>query len=390
MTQDEIRALFPGTRELVYFNAAAQALLPSPVVERVEQVARRHAERGIMGYSDDVRELEQARAAAARLVGCDPRSIAFTGNTAEGLSRIAQGVDWREGDEIVLCDLEYPANVYPWAAQQSRGARLRFVRSRDGRVEAERYLERIGPRTRVVAVSHVQFATGYRVDLELLAEACRERGAMLVLDAIQSLGVVPLDLQALGVAAMAVEGRKWLLGPPGCGFLYVAPEWEEAIRPVALGSRSVRDADDLLQYRGWLDDGELLDLDEHLADGAARFEAGYPNLLGIAGLGAALEFAEEIGRERIQAHIAGLVARFVARLEQAGLPIYGPRHPEQRAGIVSFEIPGSPESLFEQLNLEAISLAVREGRVRVAPHIYNTEEEVDAVVERVLMHPGLQ
>jgi len=390
MNQEEIRALFPGTRELVYFNAAAQALLPEPVADRVEQVARRHAERGIMGYFDDVRELEQARAAAARLVGCEPRSIAFTGNTAEGLSRIAQGIDWNDGDEVVLCDLEYPANVYPWAAQQARGVKLRFVRSQDGRAEAARYLERIGPRTRVVAVSHVQFATGYRVDLEPLAEACKKRGAMLVLDAIQSLGVVPLDVRSLGVAAMAVEGRKWLLGPPGCGFLYVAPEWEESIRPVTVGSRSVNAADDLMQYRAWIDEGETLELGPHLAEGAGRFEAGYPNLLGIAGLGAALELAERFGRQEIHDHIAGLVDRFVVRLEEAGFPIYGPQEPQSRAGIVSFEIPGSPEALFEQLNREAISLAVREGRVRVAPHIYNTEEEVDAVVDRIRMHPGPQ
>jgi selenocysteine lyase/cysteine desulfurase len=380
---ERIRELFPGTRELVYFNAAAQGLLPTPTVETMGRVARAQSERGIMSHFENMDVVEAARQAAARLIGCTTEHVAFTAGTADGISKLAEGLDWRERDEVVLCDLEFPANVYPWAAQQKHGARVRLVTSVEGRIEAGRLIEAIGPRTRVVAVSHVQFGSGYRIDLPPLADACRRHGAILVVDAIQSLGVVPLDLE--GIDALAVEGRKWLLGPPGCGLLYVAPGLLERLRPGTLGARSVRNPDDLLQYSGWLDAEGRIDLQPRLQPGSLRFEGGYPNVVGIAGLGRSLQLAEEIERDFIRRRIAELVARFVERLEAAGFAIYGPRTPGERAGIVSFELPaGDPESLFHHLNREGYSLAVREGRIRVAPHVYNKEDEVDAVVQRIV------
>lgn len=383
MTPDEIRELFPGTRDLIYLNAASQALLPLPVAERVEGVARRLMRRGITSFPEEMAQLERTRGLAARLIGCEPESIAFTANTAEGISRIAQGLDWREGDEVLLADLEFPANVYPWAAQRDRGVRLRFVASEEGRAEARRYIDAIGPRTRVLSVSHVQFASGYRVALEPLAEACRERGVLFVVDAIQSLGVCPLDLR--GVGALAVDGRKWLMGPPGCGLLYVAPEWIERIRPRTPGALSVTHPEALLQFTEWLDAYGGLDLHGRgrLRPGAGRYESGYPNVVGVAGLGAALELGERIGRPEVHRRVAQLAAHAVRQLEQAGYPVFGPRDAEERAGIVAFSIRGSAEEVFRRLNEDGISISSREGRLRLAPHVYNTEEEVDRVVARV-------
>jgi selenocysteine lyase/cysteine desulfurase len=383
MEPDRIRALFPGTRELVYFNAAAQSLLPGPVAERMQTVATRQCERGITAYPQDMQTVEAARAAAARLIGARTDDIAFTGSTVDGVARVAEGLDWREGDEVLLNDLEFPANVYPWAVQQRRGVRLRFVKSDAGRLETQRLIDAIGPRTRVLAISHVQFSTGYRVDLDALAGACRARGVLLFVDAIQSLGVVPLDVQQTPIDALAVDGRKWLMGPTGCGLLYVAPQWLERIRSSVVGARSVRDHDDLLQYRDWLDDAGRIDLESRLRVGAGRFEGGYPNVVGVAGLGAALELGEQIGRERIHRRIAALVARCVAKIEHAGLAVYGPRSAGERAGIVSFEVAGSAEAIFRRLHRDGYSTSARDGRLRLAPHVYNTEDEVDAVVARI-------
>jgi len=384
MELDRIRDLFPGTRELVYFNAAAQCLLPEPVAERMHAVARRQCERGITAYPKDMRTIEDTRGAAARLIGARSEDVAFTANTVDGVARIAEGLDWREGDEVLLNDLEFPANVYPWAAQQRRGVRLRFVESGAGRVDAESLVAAIGPRTRVLAVSHVQFSTGYRVDLAVLAEACRAKGVLLFVDAIQSLGVVELNVQETPVAALAVDGRKWLMGPTGCGLLYVAPQWQERIHSSVIGARSVSNHDDLLQYRRWLDPEGRLDLDSRLRDGAGRFEGGYPSVVGVAGLGAALELGERIGRARIRERIAVLVARCVERVAQAGLEVHGPRSADERAGIVSFRIPGDPLEVFRRLHRQGYSIALREGRLRLAPHVYNSDDEVDALFERIL------
>jgi selenocysteine lyase/cysteine desulfurase len=381
----EIRELFPGTRELVYFNAAAQGLMPLSVSQRIAAVARRQTDRGIMAFLEGHGMIEEARALAARLVGCGPESIAFTSNTAEGIARIAEGLDWREGDEVVLCDLEFPANVYPWAAQRRKGVRLKFVKGEDGRCEAARYLEAIGPRTRVLAVSHVQFASGYRVDLEPLAAACREREILLFVDPIQSLGVCPLDVQGLGIGALALEGRKWLFGPQGSGLLYVAPEWVPRIRAFAVGVQSTQNPFDQMQYLQWIDADGQIDLEAagRLLDGAGRYEAGFHNVIGLAGFGAALEVGEQIGRETIQRRIADLVAHCVARVEEAGFEIHGPRSAAERAGIVSFPVAGSADDLFHRLNADGYSVSVRDGRIRLAPHVYNTEEEVDRVVARI-------
>jgi selenocysteine lyase/cysteine desulfurase len=380
MTVEEIRTLFPGTRELVYFNAAAQSLLPEPVAQRIAEVARRHSERGIAAFREHMELVESARAGAAQLMGCNAQSIALVGNTAEGVSRIAAGLDWAEGDEIVLADLEFPANVYPWAIQRRRGARLRFVASEAGRVGVERYLEALGPRTRVVAVSHVQFLSGFRVDLEPLGRACRERGILFFVDAIQSLGVVPLDVEELGVSALAVDGRKWLMGPPGCGFLYVAPDWLNRLSPSVAGAWSVTDPEELMQYRDWIDAEGQLDLLPRLAPGARRLESGFPNVIGAAGLDAALQLGESIGRERIGKHIADLVRQLAAGLESAGLQVWGARSAAERAGIVTFATATSPLELFHELSRQGFSLSVREGMLRASPHVYNSSAEVERLL----------
>jgi len=388
MDATAIRELFPGTRRLLYFNAAAQSLMPRPVAEAMRATAEAQMERGILAFGDLMQGVAAAREAAARLVGAVPDEIAFTAHTTAGLSVVAEGLDWQAGDEVVLADLEYPANVYPWAAQRARGVRLRFVRSEAGRIEVQRYLDALGPRTRVLAVSQVQFGTGYRVELEPLGEACRARGILFVVDAIQSLGVVPLEARRAGIGALAVDGRKWLMGPAGCGFLFVAREWQQRLRPTQAGTASVREPQDLMQYLRRIDEQGQLDLGPMLREDARRFEGGFPNVVGITGLRAALELGEAIGRERIGERIARSVARFVERLEAAGFPVYGPRTPEERAGIVSFSVPGDAEQLFRRLNAKGCSLSVRDGRLRVSPHVYNTDDEIDRAIELLQRETG--
>ncbi len=378
MTEAEIRALWPGASKVRYFNAASQALLPVPVADAVRRTLDRWVEGGIHAWPEDMREVEGARSLLARLVGADPRDVAFTANTADAVARVALGLGLREGDEIVLSDLEYPANVYPWT---TRGARLRLVPSSGGRVDPERLVDAIGPRTRVLALSMVQFSSGFRSDLAPLGEACRRRGVLFFVDVIQGLGVFPVDMRAMGIGALAGEGRKWLAAPPGTGFLAVGPEWIARIRPSSIGAMSVSPDFGML---GWVPrvarEGDL-DLDPVYREGAGRYEAGYYNVAGLAGLAAALALHRSIGPETVRSRVEARVDEIVRGVESLGLPVFGPRAREERSGIVSIEVAGDAEVWRRQLAGAGISVGVRDGRLRAAPHVYNEGRDVEALLE---------
>lgn len=378
MTDAEIRAFWPGAAKVRYFNAASQALLPVPVADAVRTTLDRWVEGGIHAWPEDMREVETARLRLANLVGADPAGIAFTGNTADAVARVAHGLGFREGDEVVLSDLEYPANVYPWT---TAGARLRLVPSESGRVDPERLLDAVGPRTRVLALSMVQFSSGFRSDLAALGEACRERGVLFFVDVIQGLGVFPVDMRAMGIGALAGEGRKWLAAPSGTGFLGVAPEWIARIRPSATGAMSVSPS---LGMLGWVprvgSDGSL-DLGPVIREGAGRFEAGYYNVAGLAGLGAALALHESIGPRTVRLRVEERVEEIVRGLEERRFPVFGPRAEEERSGIVAFEVPGDPEAWRRELASAGVSLGVRDGRLRAAPHVYNDRPDVLDLLE---------
>jgi cysteine desulfurase/selenocysteine lyase len=379
-----VRRHFPGTRRGVYLNAAAAGLLPQDAVDAMARTAARLAEAGVRGFPEDMRGIEGARSLLAGLLDASPDDVAFVGSTAEAVSRVAEGLDLRPGDEVVLGEVEFPANVLPWAAQRARGVRLRWVAAEDGRVPAGRLAEAIGPRTRVVAVSSVQFASGYRVDLDALGEACRARGVLLAVDAIQSLGVVPLRPAACGAGVVTGDGRKWLLGPPGTGFLYVAPEWCERIRPVATGTRSLRRDDDMLAYLRWRDAAGDVDFSGALRERAGRFESGYPSVVPLHGLAASLAFTASLGRESVAARVLGLASRLARGLEAAGFRVTGPRADDERAGIVAFATPSGTaaeaEAWWRELDAAGFSVSARAGRLRASPHVYNTEDEIDSLV----------
>lgn len=378
MTDAEIRSFWPGASKVRYFNAASQALLPVPVADAVRRTLDRWVAGGIHSWPEDMREVETARSRLARLVGADSADVAFTGSTAESVARVAHGLDLREGDEVVLSDLEYPANVYPWT---TGGARLRLVPSAGGRVDPERLVDAIGPRTRVLALSMVQFSSGFRSDLTPLGEVCRKRGVLFFVDGIQGLGVFPVDMRAMGIGALAGEGRKWLAAPPGTGFLGVAPEWIARIRPSGSGAMSVTPA---LGMLGWVPrvgrEGDL-DLGPVYREGAGRYESGYHNVAGLAGLGAALALHEAIGSDTVRSRVEARVGEIVTGLQARDFTVFGPRSGEERSGIVAFEVPGDPELWRRELAGEGISLGVREGRLRAAPHVYNDRRDVEVLLE---------
>jgi len=364
---------FPIRASYAFFNHAGTSPLPRVAAEAVAGYASEFSRHGWMSRGRWNATLQSCRRLIAGKMGCEPSEIAFCANTTAGIGFAANGINWRPGDNVVLANVEYPANVYPWWAQQHRGVTLKFVQDRGGRLRLEDYFDAIDGRTRAVAVSHVQFATGCRIDLEALGEFCEKRGVLLVVDAIQSLGALPVNVRTARVAALACGSHKWLLSPLGLGIFYCRKDLCERLRVWAPGAESVvRKPGTYLDYR--------LDLRE----GAGRFEAGSLNLAAICGLEAVLRMMESIGEQRIERRIRSLTDHLCRGLQERGCELVSSRAEGEWSGIVVFSHPKCPaRDVVDALARRQVIVALREGRVRVSPHFYNTEDEIERLLRAV-------
>ena len=365
------RALFPVTENCAYFNHAAVGVLPLPTRDALHAFVDAHAAHGVLGVYPYERRMDEFRERIARFIGAQPASVAILRNTSEGANAICGGLSWEPGDEILLCDNEFPANVQPWLAARRRGARIRFVESARERLTPDVLRRLISSRTRVVAVSWVSFEDGYRHDVAALAQVAHERGALLCLDAIQGLGAFPMDVQAMGVDALYCGGAKWMLALQGVGFLYVTPALRDRLVIAAPGWRSVQNMWDFRNH------------DQQPAAGAMRFEGGTPIFIGALSLAESIEVLESAGTHRIAAHVLELTDRLAEGLREAGADIAGVRG-SNASGIVNFAFPGvDPVVLGQSLQRDGIVTTYRASGVRVAPHGYNTFAEIDALLESV-------
>jgi selenocysteine lyase/cysteine desulfurase len=368
---ERLRRHVPLTGGAVYLNHAAIAPLPAPSAERMAELARTVSRTGDQLWPERNRACEDVRARVARLLGArHAHEVAFTGNTSEALSVLAWGLDWRAGDNVVGAAPEFPSNVYPWLSLASRGVEYRPVAEQGGRVTAEAVLGAVDERTRVVAVSWVQYTTGHRIDLERLAAGCRERGVLLAVDAIQGVGALALDAAGLGLDAVALASHKWLLGPEGVGILYLSDRILDRVHSTRHGWRSVES-----RY-------EWTEIDPTPARGALRFEAGTLNVYGIHALGASLELLLDLGPEAVETRVLALSDRVAEGLRELGFELAAPREPGETSGIVAGAHPEHPaEALAEALAERSIHVSHRAGRLRLSPHVYNTEEEIDRALD---------
>jgi selenocysteine lyase/cysteine desulfurase len=310
------------------------------------------------------------RRSLAQLLNADPGEIAFAKNTSEGISIFANGLEWQPGDEVVSIEGEFPANYYPWKALERRGVVLRLVPTEQGRVSQESILRALTSHTRVVAISFVQYLSGFRLDLEKLGQACAAHGCLLFVDAIQGLGAFPVDVKRANIAGLAADSHKWMLGPEGSALLFVNRQIMERIAPSEVGWTSVRH---------W---GDFSRRDLTWRDDARRYECGTLNTVGVYGLGAAVNLLLEVGIPNIAERVLDLTDRLRSGLLAQGHSVFGPRAREEASGIVSF-VPrqGGAERLLDRFLAHRVQVAARLGMVRISPHFYNTEEEIDRVLE---------
>lgn len=361
---------FPVAERYVYLNHAALGPLPRRTADAVAAVAGDFRDRGMLAERTWLPAVTRTRALVARLLNVQPEDIAFTRNTSQGLNIVASSVPWKSGDVIVTIRGEFPANVYPWLALQQAGVQVRFVQPRQGRIMLADLNQALDG-ARMLAISWVQYSTGFRTDLASLSELCRKRGVLLCLDAIQGVGALPLDLEATPVDFCAFGGHKWMLAPQGIGVLYIHPRVRDMLRPANTGWMGV----------AW-QNYTTFDYDSPLIDGAPRYEEGTRSLVGIAGLEQSLSLLLDVGPAAIASRLAGLTEHLMQRLLARGYQMLTPLLAVERSGILTFyHGQRSSHELWDRLRAARIVAAVREGGVRLSPHLYNTIDEMDAVVD---------
>jgi selenocysteine lyase/cysteine desulfurase len=369
-----IRSLFPVTEKYIYMNHAAVSPLSTRVSDAMHAMVEDVTRNGSANYEDWCRTYEQTRRSAARLVNARPHEIAFMRNTSDALSAVANGIDWRDGDSIVSCNVEFPSNIYPWLRlREARGVQMKLAEERGGRIDTDELLSLIDDRTRVVTISWVQFASGYRSDLARIGKFCRERGIIFVVDAIQGLGGLKLDVESDFVDAFAADAHKYLLGPEGIALLYVSDRVIDRIKPTVLGWTSVKNYEQF-SHRG-------IDYKLDYREGAGRFECGTLNTAGVYGLGAAIDLFLEVGPEKIEEYLLGLSDYLAERLTSKGYEVVSPRNAGETSAIITCRHEcHTPKDLWRLLREKNIQTAPRMNRLRISPHFYNTREEVDALI----------
>ncbi len=364
------RAQMPVVQRWAYLDHAAVSPLPAPTQAAIQQWADEAATQGDTAWQGWTRRAEALRSLVASLLHAAEEEIALVHNTTEGVTLVAEGFPWKPGDNVVLPADEFPTNQYPWLNLADRGVEVRRVPLVEGRVDLGRVAEACDARTRILSVSWVSYWNGWRNDLDAWAELAHHRGALLFVDGIQALGVIPLDVQRTPIDFLAADGHKWLLGPEGAGVLFIRREHLDRLRPLGVGWNSVRHAHDY----------QHIALD--LKPGASRYEGGSRNLVGLLGLEASVRLLGTFGPEALFRRIDALAEEACQRLQSLGARVRSDRSPGHRSGIVLFDIPGrDPQALRRQCLQRGVVLSCRAGGLRISPHAYNDASDLQRLVE---------
>ncbi len=356
---------FPVKERLVYLNHAAVAPLCRPAAEAMKGLTDDACLYGSLHYSDWLAAYDGFRAAAAKLINAAPSEIAMVKNTSEGIAIIAGGLHWKSGDRIIAFREEFPANYYPWLRLESRGVEITWLSIYSPIEEIARAL----PGARLLAISYVNYLSGYRVNLEEIGKLCRQHDCFFFVDAIQGMGALPIDVETSYIDALSADGHKWMLGPEGHGILYVRRSRLDQIEPVEFG---------------WTNTASFADYssrDMTLRQDAGRYECGTLNTVGCFGQKAALEFLLEVGIENIAPAVLDLADQIDRGVRAKGYEVMVERTGETGSGIVSFRHPDvDPRQIVANLRHHGITAAPRQGWVRTSPHFYIGPEDIDSML----------
>jgi len=366
-----LREEFPITKSKAFLNHAGQSPLPKPVVEAMQKFTDESSSAGVMsGDPDEPKKL------FARLIGADTHDeIAFVENTSMGLNIVARMLNYPSDSNVVTTDLEYPSVVYPWLGSRT-GVKVRYVKNVEGKILLNDVERMVDDNTVAVALSHVEYVNGFRHNLRALADIAHEHGAYLIVDAIQSAGVMPIDVKRDNVDFLTTACYKWLLGPTGAGFLYVRQDLIQEFEPPLLGWASVKP--EVFETLDFWDIWKL-----KLAETACRFEVGTPSFCSLVGAAAALKLLLDAKISNIEKRVLALTSRLIEAVKDRGCRLQTPEEPpECRSGVVNFLI-DKPRERVERLEKKGIIVSARAHGIRVSPHFYNTEEEIDRLIREL-------
>jgi len=355
---------FPVTKDYVYLDHAGVAPVSLRGKRAVEKFLSEATESGMFNYKQWMDRVEEVRRSCAILTGAEPEEIAFVKNTSQGISIVAEGLDWKEGDNLLICEKDFPSNIYPWLNLKRKGVEIRVVPSQNERILLEDIELLIDSRTKLLTVSSVNFSSGFKIDLEVVGRLCKGKGILFFVDAIQSLGVIPMDVNEFKIDFLAADGHKWLLSPEGTGIFYCRKELAPRINPPLIGWKSI------------INESDYDHVDFRLKTNALRFEEGSLNVMGIYALGAAIDLLVEVGIDRIQARVIELGDLIIREAEKRDFQVRTPKSKEERGGIISIIGNFDPINVKDRLKEEGILVNVRGGAIRISPHFYNTEYEV--------------
>lgn len=357
----QYRHQFPVTERLTYLNHAAVAPLCRAASDAMRNLAQDALEFGSFHYLDWMECYEGLRKSTAALIHAEPSEIAIVKNTSEGVATIALGLDWKPGDVVIAFKEEFPANYFPWLQLEKKGVVIRWLSIYDDLDQ----IDAAAQGARLLAISFVNYLSGYRVDVEGIGGICERHGVFYFVDAIQGLGVFPLDVRKCKIHALAADAHKWMLGPEGCGVLYVQQDKQDEIFPVEFGWTNVAKYNDYSSR------------DMALRTDAGRYECGTLNTIGCFGVRAAVDLLLEVGVERMAPAVQNLADRVWAGVRELGCETLGIRTPETGAGIVSFKHPDVDSLLIvRKLKDKGFTMAPRQGWVRVAPHFYISPDDI--------------
>jgi len=389
INKTSLRALFPVSQNCVYLNHAAVGPLPTSSYEAMERIIEDQRDWGAVHWQAWLEVYARFRSSASKLIGAKPGEISILKNTSEGIAFVAEGLDWKAGENVVTTDMEFPSNFVPWKRLERKGVECRLVRNRGGAFTPEDVDALIDEKTRVVALSAVSFHNGFRPDIEAIGAICRDRGVFLFVDAIQALGALQFDVRRAGVSFLAADGHKWMLGPEGAAIFYSADEVRERIEPLESGWLSIASP------------GTKISEEFTLRDDGRRFEAGTINTSGAAGLSASIELLLELGIEGVEREVVRLATSLGEKLEAVGFSMASPT--PVNSGIIGVALPEginidkaradlnaagriapsglAPLSLAHLwLDQNGVICSPREGMLRFSPHVWNDDSEISEVV----------
>jgi cysteine desulfurase/selenocysteine lyase len=367
---DKIREQFPITKNKVFLNHAAMSPLPKPVADAVRKCVDDFSNFG----ATSIEWNDGGKPFFARLIGAKPEEIALVENTSVGLNVAANVLHYPRGSKVVTTDLEYPSVVYPWL-RKNLGVKVEYVKNVDGKILLDDMERAVDDKTVAVAVSHVEYVNGFRHDLRALSEIAHQHGAYLIVDAIQSAGAMQIDVEKDDVDFLATACYKWLLGPLGAGYLYVKKELVEKSEPPFVGWASVKP-----EVFDTIDFWDIWSL--KLSETASRFEVGSPSFPSFIGAKEALKMFLDFGIENVEKRILKLTDHLINSVKNLGLKLQTPEDPQHRSGVVNFNI-DQPKETVERLNRRNIVVSARAHGLRISPHFYNTEEEIDKLIEEI-------